>query len=142
MQIPILLPNIFNYPFTYESDKKLNPGTYVKVSFGRKTITGVVSGIVSAKNCSIQYPRPASNSKTAALHCFSQYARGTLRHKGQTLRRKGRTLRHKRQWTSSTSSTTEKLLRTTWSTTRASRRWNSTSQMMGPSSTPSSQKEP
>ena len=42
MQIPILLPNIFNYPFTYESDKKLNPGTYVKVSFGRKTITGVV----------------------------------------------------------------------------------------------------
>jgi len=42
MQIPILLPNIFNYPFTYESDKKLNPGTYVKVSFGRKIITGVV----------------------------------------------------------------------------------------------------
>ena len=42
MQIPILLPNIFNYPFTYESDKKLSPGTYVKVSFGRKTITGVV----------------------------------------------------------------------------------------------------
>ena len=30
MQIPVLLPNIFNYPFTYESDKKLSPGTLVK----------------------------------------------------------------------------------------------------------------
>ena len=42
MQIPVLLPNIFNHPFTYEFDKKLSPGTYVKVPFGKKNLTGVV----------------------------------------------------------------------------------------------------
>ncbi len=42
MQIPVLLPNIFNHPFTYEFDKKLSPGTYVKVPFGKKDLTGVV----------------------------------------------------------------------------------------------------
>ena len=42
MQIPVLLPNIFNHPFTYEFDKKLSPGTYVKVPFGKKHLTGVV----------------------------------------------------------------------------------------------------
>ncbi len=42
MQIPVLLPNIFNYPFTYESDKELKPGTYVIVPFGKKNLTGVV----------------------------------------------------------------------------------------------------
>ena len=41
MQIPVLLPNIFNHPFTYEFDKKLSPGTYVKVPFGKKDLTGV-----------------------------------------------------------------------------------------------------
>ena len=42
MQIPVLLPNIFNHPFTYEFHKKLSPGTYVKVPFGKKNLTGVV----------------------------------------------------------------------------------------------------
>ncbi len=42
MKYPILLPNIFDYPFTYESSLKLKVGDYVKVSFGKKTITGVV----------------------------------------------------------------------------------------------------
>ena len=43
MKYPILLPNIFDHPFTYESESKLNIGDYVNVPFGSKTITGVVS---------------------------------------------------------------------------------------------------
>ena len=42
MKYPILLPNIFDHPFTYESKNKLNIGDYVNVPFGTKTITGVV----------------------------------------------------------------------------------------------------
>ena len=42
MLYPILIPNIFNYPFTYESEEKLKTGTYVKVQFGNKVLTGVV----------------------------------------------------------------------------------------------------
>ena len=42
MKYPILLPNIFNYPFTYESSLKLKVGDYVNVPFGKKLITGVV----------------------------------------------------------------------------------------------------
>ena len=42
MKIPILLPNIFNYPFTYESNLKLKVGDFVEVPFGKSKITGVV----------------------------------------------------------------------------------------------------
>ena len=42
MKFPILLPNIFNYPFTYESDLKLQVGDFVEVPFGKLKITGVV----------------------------------------------------------------------------------------------------
>ena len=42
MKYPVLLPNIFDHPFTYESSLKLKTGAYVIVPFGRKTITGVV----------------------------------------------------------------------------------------------------
>ena len=42
MVYPILLPNIFNYPFTYESKIKLKVGDYVVVPFGKSKITGVV----------------------------------------------------------------------------------------------------
>ena len=42
MKFPILLPNIFNHPFTYESDFKLKVGDYVVVPFGKSKITGVV----------------------------------------------------------------------------------------------------
>ncbi len=42
MKYPILLPNIFDYPFTYESSFKLKVGEYVNVPFGKKIITGVV----------------------------------------------------------------------------------------------------
>ena len=42
MKVPILLPNIFNYPFTYESDLNLKIGDYVVVPFGKTKTTGVV----------------------------------------------------------------------------------------------------
>ena len=42
MRFPVLLPNIFNYPFTYESDLTLEVGDYVIVPFGKKKVTGVV----------------------------------------------------------------------------------------------------
>ncbi len=42
MKFPILLPNIFNYPFTYESDLELKIGDFVEVPFGRTKIIGVV----------------------------------------------------------------------------------------------------
>ena len=42
MKFPVLLPNIFNYPFTYESDLKLKIGDYVIVPFGKSKILGVV----------------------------------------------------------------------------------------------------
>jgi len=42
MKFPILLPNIFNYPFTYESDIELKIGDFVEVPFGKSKIIGVV----------------------------------------------------------------------------------------------------
>ncbi len=42
MNYPVLLPNIFDYPFTYKSDLNLNIGDYVEVPFGKSNITGVI----------------------------------------------------------------------------------------------------
>ncbi len=42
MKLPILLPNVFNHPFTYESDIKLKIGDFVEVPFGKSKIIGVV----------------------------------------------------------------------------------------------------
>ncbi len=42
MKYPILVPNIFNHPFTYESSLNLKIGDYVMVPFGKSKITGVV----------------------------------------------------------------------------------------------------
>ena len=42
MNFPILLPNIFNHPFTYKSDIKLSVGDFVEVPFGKTKIIGVV----------------------------------------------------------------------------------------------------
>ena len=42
MRVPILLPNIFNYPFTYDTKIKLKLGDYVEVPFGKSKATGVV----------------------------------------------------------------------------------------------------
>jgi len=50
MKVPILLPNIFNHPFTYESDINLKVGDYVEVPFGKSKITGVVWDEFEKKN--------------------------------------------------------------------------------------------
>ena len=50
MKVPILLPNIFNHPFTYESDLNLKTGDYVVVPFGKSKITGVVWDEFEKKN--------------------------------------------------------------------------------------------
>ena len=42
MKVPILIPNIFNHPFTYNSDLTLKVGDYVLVPFGKSEVTGVV----------------------------------------------------------------------------------------------------
>ena len=43
MNVPILIPNIFNYPFTYDSNSlNLDKGNYVTVPFGSTKITGIV----------------------------------------------------------------------------------------------------
>ena len=50
MKVPILLPNIFNHPFTYESNLNLKVGDYVMVPFGKSKITGVVWDGFEKKN--------------------------------------------------------------------------------------------
>ncbi len=50
MKFPILLPNIFNYPFTYESDVNLKIGDFVEVPFGKSKIIGVVWNQFEKKN--------------------------------------------------------------------------------------------
>ena len=42
MKIPVLIPNIFDHPFTYECEEYIPEGTYIKVSFGKSEKTGVV----------------------------------------------------------------------------------------------------
>ena len=42
MNFPILLPNIFNHPFTYKSNLNLTIGDFVEVPFGKTKIIGVV----------------------------------------------------------------------------------------------------
>ena len=50
MKVPILLPNIFNYPFTYESNLNLKVGDYVLIPFGKLKITGVVWNEFESEN--------------------------------------------------------------------------------------------
>ncbi len=42
MKFPVLIPNIINHAFTYESDLKLKPGEYVTVPFGKSEKIGVI----------------------------------------------------------------------------------------------------
>ena len=50
MKFPILLPNIFNHPFTYESNLKLKAGDYVLVPFGNSQVVGIVWNEFENKN--------------------------------------------------------------------------------------------
>ena len=57
MKYPILVPNIFNHPFTYESNLTLKVGDYVIVPFGKSNKIGVVWSEFeknSSKNFSIK----------------------------------------------------------------------------------------
>ena len=43
MKIPVLIPNIFNHPFTYDDNGlNLKKGDYVEIPFGKKSKIGVV----------------------------------------------------------------------------------------------------
>ena len=42
MKIPVLIPNVFDHPFTYDTDLKLEAGEYVIVPFGKSKMMGVV----------------------------------------------------------------------------------------------------
>ena len=44
MKVPVLLPNIFDHPFTYSSKEKLKIGDYVEVPFGKKKMIGICLG--------------------------------------------------------------------------------------------------
>ncbi len=50
MKFPILLPNIFNHPFTYESNLDLKIGDFVEVPFGKSEMIGVVWDDFEKKN--------------------------------------------------------------------------------------------
>ena len=43
MKYPVLLPNIFDHPFTYKSELKLKIGDYVKVNFGKLNKNGIAN---------------------------------------------------------------------------------------------------
>ncbi len=43
MNLPVLIPNIFDHPFTYDSSNlKLKAGDYVIVPFGKSKVTGII----------------------------------------------------------------------------------------------------
>ena len=42
MKVLILIPNIFNHPFTHNSDLNLKIGDYVVLAFGKLEVTEVV----------------------------------------------------------------------------------------------------
>ncbi len=83
MKIPILLPNIFNYPFTYRStDLNLKIGDYVEVPFGTSKKIGIVWDEFEKtkkkqyliKNVARKLKIPSLNSNTISfLKWFSEY---------------------------------------------------------------------
>jgi len=82
MKYPVLVPNIFNYPFTYESETKLRVGDYVKVPFGKSIITGVVwNEFEELKNKKFKIKKiiekinvkPLKNETINFLNLFSEY---------------------------------------------------------------------
>ena len=82
MRVPILIPNIFNYPFTYETKIKLKLGDYVEVPFGKSKAIGVVWNEFEKnknKNYAIKqiikkFEIPSLNKNTMKfLNWFSEY---------------------------------------------------------------------
>ena len=92
MNFPILLPNIFNHPFTYESDLKLEIGDFVEVPFGKSKIVGVVwkefeqnnGKTFKIKNIIRKLETPKLKKKTLEfLNWFAEY---NIVPKGMTLK--------------------------------------------------------
>ena len=52
MKVPVLVPKIFNFPFTYDSGslKDLNPGDLVLVPFGKNEEIGVIWDKIQPSN--------------------------------------------------------------------------------------------
>ena len=82
MKIPVLLPNIFNYPFTYDSDINLQAGDYVIVPFGKFKMTGVVwdhfeepkkKGFLTKKILKKLNVEPLNKKTINFLNWFSEY---------------------------------------------------------------------
>ena len=82
MKVPILLPNIFNYPFTYNSSVNLKVGEFVEVPFGKTKIVGVVwdtfeetnNKNYKLKNVIKKFDIPGLKKETVKfLDWFSQY---------------------------------------------------------------------
>ena len=83
MKVPILVPNVFDYPFTYESGEiNLKLGDYVIVPFGKSKLTGVVWNEFEKenkknfliKNVISKLNIPSLNKNTINfLNWFSQY---------------------------------------------------------------------
>jgi len=82
MKYPVLVPNIFNHPFTYESEIKLKTGDYVKVPFGKSIITGVIwNEFEKRKNKKFKIKKilekiniePLKNETIDFLNLFSEY---------------------------------------------------------------------
>jgi len=82
MKIPVLLPNIFNHPFTYESDIDLSVGDYVNVPFGKSIMTGIIWNeleIAGKKNFKIKKVtkklnlNPLNQNTLKFLNWFSDY---------------------------------------------------------------------
>ena len=54
MKVPILIPNIFNHAFTYESGNiDLKIGDFVLIPFGKSKLTGVVWDEFEKENLSL-----------------------------------------------------------------------------------------
>ena len=82
MKVPILLPNIFNHPFTYKSDTNLKTGDYVVVPFGKTKLTGVVWDHFETNNKKNFHTKnvvrklkiePLSTNTIKFLNWFSEY---------------------------------------------------------------------
>ncbi len=92
MKIPVLIPNIFNHPFTYETDLNLEIGDYVMVPFGKSSLTGIVwdhfekqnnKNFLTKKISSRLDINPLSKKTINFLNWFSDY---NLIPKGMSLR--------------------------------------------------------
>ena len=66
MKVPIFVPNIFNYPFIYDSDLNLKVGDYVNVLFGKAEDGGITVAEDIART-SHAHPTFSEAVKEAAL---------------------------------------------------------------------------